>query len=124
MPIDLAQVDWLYVVVLAVFAFVATFVGNLLSFGHRGDRRRAVGGVVCRDLRGLDLLPAPLTAADRARRARRRRPPRPRRPRPPLRPPRSGRAIRSPTSRRLRTIGSVGLHPTSRIDVLSRSDRD
>ena len=35
MPIDLAQVDWLYVVVLAVFVFVATFVGNLLSFNHR-----------------------------------------------------------------------------------------
>jgi hypothetical protein len=36
MPIDLAQVDWLYVVVLAVFVFVATGIGNLLSFGHRG----------------------------------------------------------------------------------------
>jgi len=36
MPIDLAQVDWLYVVVLAVFAYFATFVGNLLSFNHRG----------------------------------------------------------------------------------------
>ena len=35
MPIDLAQVDWLYVAVLAVFAFVATFVGSLLSFGRR-----------------------------------------------------------------------------------------
>ena len=36
MPIDLAQVDWFYVVVLAVFAFVATYVGNLLSFGRHG----------------------------------------------------------------------------------------
>ena len=36
MPIDLAQVVWLYVVVLAVFALLATFVGNLLSFSHRG----------------------------------------------------------------------------------------
>lgn len=36
MPIDLAQVDWLYVVVLAVFVAVATFVGNFLSFNHRG----------------------------------------------------------------------------------------
>jgi hypothetical protein len=36
MPIDLAQVDWLYVVVLALFAFVASGVGNLLSFNHRG----------------------------------------------------------------------------------------
>ena len=36
MPIDLAQVDWLYVGLLAVFAFLATFIGNLLSFNHRG----------------------------------------------------------------------------------------
>jgi hypothetical protein len=36
MPIDLATVDWLYVAVLAVFVFVATLVGNLLSFSHRG----------------------------------------------------------------------------------------
>jgi hypothetical protein len=36
MPIDLAQVDWLYVAVLAVLALVATGVANLLSFNHRG----------------------------------------------------------------------------------------
>ena len=36
MPIDLAQVDWVYVVLLAVFAYLATLIGNLLSFGHRG----------------------------------------------------------------------------------------
>jgi len=36
MPIDLAAVNWLYVAVLALFVFVATFVGNLLSFNHRG----------------------------------------------------------------------------------------
>ena len=36
MPIDLAQVDWFYVVVLAVFAFVATYIGNLISFGRLG----------------------------------------------------------------------------------------
>jgi hypothetical protein len=36
MPIDLGQVDWLYVAVLAVFAFVANFVANLLSFKRRG----------------------------------------------------------------------------------------
>jgi hypothetical protein len=35
MPIDLGQVDWLYVAVLAVFAFVANFVANLLSFNRR-----------------------------------------------------------------------------------------
>ena len=36
MPIDLSTVDWLYVAVLAVLAFFATVVGNLLSFNHRG----------------------------------------------------------------------------------------
>ncbi len=36
MPIDLATVDWLYVGVLAVLAFLASLVGNLLSFNHRG----------------------------------------------------------------------------------------
>jgi hypothetical protein len=36
MPIDLGQVDWLYVAVLAVFALVANFVANILSFGRRG----------------------------------------------------------------------------------------
>ena len=36
MPIDLASVDWVYVGVLAVFAFLATIVGNALSFNHRG----------------------------------------------------------------------------------------
>ena len=36
MPIDLATVEWVYVGVLAVFAFLASIVGNLLSFNHRG----------------------------------------------------------------------------------------
>jgi hypothetical protein len=36
MPIDLASVNWLYVAVLMVFAFIATGIGNLLSFNHRG----------------------------------------------------------------------------------------
>jgi hypothetical protein len=36
MPIDLAQVDWLYVILLAVFVAGSTFLGGLLSFGHRG----------------------------------------------------------------------------------------
>jgi hypothetical protein len=35
MPIDLATVDWLYVVILAVFVFFATLVACILSFGHR-----------------------------------------------------------------------------------------
>jgi hypothetical protein len=36
MPIDLGNVDWLYVAVLAVFVFVSALIGNLLSFNHRG----------------------------------------------------------------------------------------
>ncbi len=36
MPIDLLDVNWIYVGVLAVFVFVATFVGNLLAFNNRG----------------------------------------------------------------------------------------
>src|SRR5689334_14944140 len=35
MPIDLAQVDWPYVAVLAIFVFVTTLIGGVLSFGHR-----------------------------------------------------------------------------------------
>lgn len=36
MPIDLAAVDWLYVGLLAVFAFLAALIGNLFSLNHRG----------------------------------------------------------------------------------------
>jgi hypothetical protein len=36
LPIDLTQVDWLYVLVLAVLAFIASGIGNLLSFASRG----------------------------------------------------------------------------------------
>lgn len=36
MPIDFVQVDWLYVILLAVFVAVSTFLGGLLSFSHRG----------------------------------------------------------------------------------------
>lgn len=35
MPINFGEVDWLYVAVLALFAFVANVVANLLSFNHR-----------------------------------------------------------------------------------------
>jgi len=36
MSIDLAQVDWLYVILLALFVALSTFLGGLLSFGRRG----------------------------------------------------------------------------------------
>jgi hypothetical protein len=35
-PIDLASVNWLYVIVLAVFVFVASLIGHLVAFGSRG----------------------------------------------------------------------------------------
>ena len=35
MPIDLATVDWLYVVILALFVFLATLIAGILSFGRR-----------------------------------------------------------------------------------------
>ncbi len=35
MPIDLATVDWLYVIVLALFVFLATLIASVLSFGRR-----------------------------------------------------------------------------------------
>ena len=37
MPIDLASVNWVYVGVLAIFVFVSTFVGTLLSLNSRGS---------------------------------------------------------------------------------------
>jgi hypothetical protein len=36
MPIDLTKVDWLYVILLALFVFVSTGIGNLVSFRGRG----------------------------------------------------------------------------------------
>jgi hypothetical protein len=36
MPIDWAAVDWIYVGVLAVFAFLAAFIANILAFNSRG----------------------------------------------------------------------------------------
>ncbi len=35
MPIDLAQVDWLYVIVLALFVFLACLIGSILAFNSR-----------------------------------------------------------------------------------------
>jgi hypothetical protein len=35
-PIDWANVNWLYVVLLGIFAFAASYIGHLLSFHHRG----------------------------------------------------------------------------------------
>jgi hypothetical protein len=35
MPIDLSAVNWLYVALMAVFAFVAALLGGLISFRNR-----------------------------------------------------------------------------------------
>ncbi|MEJ2375456.1 MAG: hypothetical protein P8Y71_08520 [Pseudolabrys sp.] len=35
-PINWANVDWVYVILLTVFVFLAALIGNLLSFNHRG----------------------------------------------------------------------------------------
>jgi len=35
MPIDLATVDWAYVLILAGFAFLASLIGGVLAFGRR-----------------------------------------------------------------------------------------
>jgi hypothetical protein len=35
-PIDWASVNWLYVALLAVFVFITSLVGDLLTFNHRG----------------------------------------------------------------------------------------
>lgn len=34
MPIDLASVDWAYVLILAGFAFLASLIGGVLAFGR------------------------------------------------------------------------------------------
>ena len=63
MPIDLSQVDWLYVALLAIFVFVTTFVGGVLSFGRRWTAASAVSFAVRGTVRVLDLLPAPRAGA-------------------------------------------------------------
>lgn len=35
MPIDLAQVNWVYVAILSVFVFVAALLGGIIGFRHR-----------------------------------------------------------------------------------------
>jgi uncharacterized membrane protein YfcA len=35
MPIDLSAVNWLYVVILAVFVFIAALLGSLISFRNK-----------------------------------------------------------------------------------------
>lgn len=40
MPIDLAQVNWLYVAILSVFVFIAALLGSIISF------RNKVGGAI------------------------------------------------------------------------------
>ena len=90
MPIDLATVDWLYVIVLALFVFLATLIASVLSFG-----RRFMGALLSAILFAAAFvfwtyyphhLPLPTMLKSQTRR------PRPRRRRLPLPPPRSNRA--------------------------------
>ncbi len=41
MPIDLAAVNWLYVAILSVFAFIAALLGSYIAF-----RNRVVGAII------------------------------------------------------------------------------
>jgi len=41
MPIDLSTVNWFYVVILSVFAFVAALLGSLIAF-----RNKFVGAIL------------------------------------------------------------------------------
>jgi fructose-specific phosphotransferase system IIC component len=41
MPIDLSAVNWQYVAILSAFAFVASLIGNLISF-----RSRFIGAIL------------------------------------------------------------------------------
>ena len=66
MPIDLGQVDWLYVAILALFALVANLVANLLSFRRRGLAAVLAAVLFCRSFRLLDVLPTRVTTAHHA----------------------------------------------------------
>ena len=46
MPIDLATVDWLYVVVLALFVFLATLIANVLCVRPPLHRARVLSAVL------------------------------------------------------------------------------
>lgn len=47
MPIDLSAVNWLYVAILCLFAFVAALLGGLIAF-----RKRFVGAIIAAILFG------------------------------------------------------------------------
>jgi hypothetical protein len=48
MPIDVSQVPWLFVALMAAFAFFAAILGSLISF-----RNRFVGAIIAGVLFGL-----------------------------------------------------------------------
>jgi hypothetical protein len=48
MPIDVSQVPWLFVALMAAFAFFAAILGSLISF-----RNRLVGAIIAGVLFGL-----------------------------------------------------------------------
>jgi len=48
MPIDLSTVNWLYVAIMAVFAFVASLIGGLISFRNRIGGALLASGIIIR----------------------------------------------------------------------------
>jgi hypothetical protein len=63
MPIDVRQVDWLYVVILALFALVRKPDSELIVLSTPWRRCDPGSGAVRRSFRLLDLLSARLTTA-------------------------------------------------------------
>ena len=63
MPIDWATVNWTFVVLMGVFAFVAALLGSLISFRNRFWGAVIGRNSVCCDFRLLESLSAPDGAA-------------------------------------------------------------
>jgi hypothetical protein len=66
MPIDLGQVDWLYVAILALFCACRKLDSELIVLSTPWPRCRHGSGAVCRSFRVMDLLPARSTTAHHA----------------------------------------------------------
>jgi hypothetical protein len=63
LPIDWANVNWPYVIVLALIVFICTFIGTLYPSGAY-FRRRLDGALVRRGICILDLLSTRTASAD------------------------------------------------------------
>ena len=63
MPIDLSTVNWMFVFLMGVFAFVAALLGSLIAFRNRFAGRRHCRRSLCRDFRPVESLSPPDAAA-------------------------------------------------------------